>query len=54
MEYDVFNNLSRDVKLFLVLLTAKFMLFNTELLDFLAAPDPAFHLSSSSEADKFF
>ena len=43
MEYKIFKHSSRDVKLFSVLLTNKFALFVAELLDFLAAPEPAFH-----------
>ena len=49
----MFKHSSKDVKLFLVLLTAKFAQFISELLDFFAAPEPAFHSLPSSENEKF-
>ena len=45
--------MSKDVKLFLVLLTANFAIFIAELLDFLVAPEPVFHLLDSLETERF-
>ena len=51
--YELFMHLSKDEKLCLVILTAKFVLFTAELLEFLTAPEPTFHLLSLLETKTF-